>query len=58
MNKIVAVNRIVLAIAGTILFTGDYPVHVVACEQDSRDERGMASVNMQNYSRREQGSRL
>ena len=27
MNKIVAVNRIVHAIAGTILFTGDYSVH-------------------------------
>ena len=28
MNKIAAVNRIVPVIAGTILFTGDYPVHV------------------------------
>ena len=53
-------NRIVHAIAGTILLTGDYLVHVnriVACKQASRHEHCMVSVNMQNYNRCEQDSR-
>ena len=64
-------NRIVPAIVGTILSTGDYPVHRgLSCsrEQDYKlkspvnrivamNTMDMASVNMQN-SRREQDSRL
>ena len=40
MNKIVPVNRIVHAIAGTILFTGDYPVHVNKIIMSRRDGAG------------------